>query len=75
MAPPTDPSFKMFHRIADEVLDTVMEAPDGASERGMLSAFEARGVGAEVFYGVVAALEEAGLVRCRGCLLYRALLN
>jgi hypothetical protein len=68
-------SFGALWRIADEVLEAVMDAPDGAPERAMSRDFEARGCSPEIFYRLVAELENAGLLRSRGNLLFRALLH
>jgi hypothetical protein len=71
----TRPTFGALWRIADEVMEAVLEAPDGASERAMVRDFEARGYSPEVFFRLVAELEGAGLLRSRGNRLFRALLN
>jgi hypothetical protein len=68
-------SFEMLCRIADEVLETVREMPAGASEQALLREFEARGFSTGMFYGIVAELENAGLVRWRGNRLFPALLD
>jgi hypothetical protein len=68
-------SFEMLWRIADAVLETLRETPEGALESAMVQEFEARGFSAKMFYGIVTELENAGLVRWRGNLLFRALLN
>jgi hypothetical protein len=61
----TKPSFGALWRIADEVMETVFDAPEGAPERAMVRDFEARGYSPEMFYRLVAELESAGLVRSR----------
>ena len=71
----TKPTFGALWRIADEVMKTVLDAPEGASERAMVREFEARGYTPEAFFRLVAELESAGLVRSRGNRLFRALLN
>jgi hypothetical protein len=68
-------SFETLWLVADEILEAVLETPEGALERTMVGAFEERGFSAEMFYGIVAELENAGLVRWRGNLLFRALPN
>jgi hypothetical protein len=68
-------SFEMLWLVADKILEAVSETPEGALERTMVREFEERGFSAEMFYGIVAELENAGLVRWRGNLLFRALLN
>jgi hypothetical protein len=71
----TKPAFGALWRIADEVMETVFDAPEGASERAMVRDFEAHGYSPEMFYQLVAELESAGLVRSRGNRLFRALIN
>jgi hypothetical protein len=68
-------SFEMLWNLADEVLETVREMPQGAPERAIIGEFEARGISPELFYGIAAELESAGLVRWRGNCLFRALIN
>ena len=65
----------MLWLVADEILEAVSETPKGASERTMVWEFEERSFSAEMFYGIGAELENAGLVRWRGNSLFRALLN
>src|SRR5262245_32693226 len=68
-------SFEMLWRAADEILQAVSATPEGASERTMVQEFEERGFSAEMFYGMVAELENEGLVRWHGNWLFRALVN
>jgi hypothetical protein len=68
-------ALEMLWRLSDEILKTLRETPAGASERAMVREFEARGTSAEMFYGIVAELEDAGLVKREGNLLFRSLLN
>jgi hypothetical protein len=65
----------MLGHLADDILETVQEMPDGVPERLLIRQFSERGFGAKMLFGLVAELENAGLVRWRGNLLYRALLN
>jgi hypothetical protein len=65
----------MLGHLADEILETVQEMPDAVPERILTRQFEGRGFGAKILFGLVAELENAGLVRWRGNLLVRALLN
>ena len=68
-------SFEMLWLVADEILEAVSETPEGTSERTMVREFEERGFSTEMFYGIVAELENEGLVRWRGNSLFRALVN
>jgi hypothetical protein len=68
-------SFEMLWHLADEVLKTVREIPGGVSEQAMVREFESRGISPAMFYGILAELENAGLVRWRGNWLYPALNN
>ena len=65
-------ALEMLWRLSDEILKTLRETPAGAPERAMVRQFEERGYSAELFYGVVAELVDAGLVRWRGNLLFRS---
>jgi hypothetical protein len=64
-------ALEMLWRLSDEILNTLQETPAGAPERALAREFEARGISAEMFYGIIAELEDAGLVRWRGNLLFR----
>ena len=68
-------SLGALNRIADELIDALLQTAEGASEGALLLDFETRGLGPEAFYGIVAGLEDAGLVRWRGNMLFPALLN
>jgi hypothetical protein len=65
-------ALEMLWRLSDEILKTLLETPAGAPERAMVREFEERGYSAELFYGIVAELEDVGLVRWRGNLLFRS---
>jgi hypothetical protein len=66
-------AFEMLWHLADEVLEAVRETPEGASDRAIVREFASRGISPEMFCGIVAELESAGLVRWRGNRLFRAL--
>lgn len=68
-------SFKLLWNLADEVLNTLRQTPAGAVELVMVREFGSRGISPNMFYGIVAELESAGLVRRRGNRLFRALIN
>jgi hypothetical protein len=68
-------SFELLWTLADEVLKTVRETPAGASEQTMVRQFASRGISPAMFYGIVAELEIAGLVRWQGRCLCQVLIN
>ena len=75
MRTPARSSLQILKHIADEIVGALREGSEGASERELLLVFEAHGYDPETFYGIVAGLEQEGLVRWHGNLLFPALLN
>ena len=71
----TRSSLQAVKHITDELVGTLHETYEGASERELLLVFEAHGFDPETFYGIVAGLEQEGLVRWRGNVLFPALPN
>ena len=65
-----NPRHEILKLVANAVLETVRECPDGAAEGPMYGAFMEHGMNLQTFQAIVEALIATGKIRREGYLLF-----